>query len=104
MASPHPTPLSAITTNPAIHDGEPILTGTATPVRAIAELWNQGMAAEEIPVHLSHLKLHQVFAALAYYLDHRDEVDKSILANRIPEDLVGKKFDPVARIYVRIRR
>ena len=94
MASPQFTPQSAITSNPAIHGGESIPTGTATPVRAIAELWNQGMAAEEIPLHLPHLKLDQVFAALAYYLDHRDEIDKFILANRSPEDLVGKRFDP----------
>ena len=73
--------------------------GTATPVRAIAELWNQGMAAEEIPLHLPHLKLDQVFAALHYYLRHRDEVDKFIQANRIPEDLVGKKFDPATGKY-----
>ena len=99
MASPRPTPQSAITSNPAIHAGEPILTGTATPVRAIAELWNQGMAAEEIPIHLPHLKLYQVFAALAYYLGHRDEIDKFILANRIPEDLVGKKFGPATGKY-----
>jgi uncharacterized protein (DUF433 family) len=94
MASPGFVLQSAVTTNPAIHGGEPILAGTATPVRAIAELWNQGMAAEEIPIHLPHLKLYQVFAALAYYLGHRDEIDKFILANRIPEDLVGKRFDP----------
>ena len=99
MASPHPTPQSVITTNPAIHGGEPILTGTATPVRAIAELWNQGMSAEEIPIHLPHLKLFQVFAALAYYLCHRDEIDKFIMANHIPEDLVGKKFDPATGKY-----
>jgi len=99
MASPNPTPQSVITTNPAIHGGEPILTGTATPVRAIAELWNQGMPAEGIPLHLPHLKLDHVFAALHYYLGHRDEVDKFILANRIPEDLVGKKFDPAIGKY-----
>jgi uncharacterized protein (DUF433 family) len=48
MASPGFVLQSAITTNPAIHGGEPILAGTAIPV----------------------------------------------LANRIPEDLVGKRFDP----------
>ena len=99
MASPQFTPQSAIPSNPAIHGGESILTGTATPVRAISELWNQGMAAEEIPIHLPHLKLYQVFAALAYYLCHRDEIDKFILANHIPEDLVGKKFDPATGKY-----
>jgi uncharacterized protein (DUF433 family) len=99
MASPQPSPNSPITSNPAIHNGEPIVSGTATPVRAIVELWNQGMAAEEIPLHLPHLKLDQVFAALHYYLGHRNEIDKFIHANRIPEDLVGKRFDPATGKY-----
>ncbi len=99
MASPGFAPQSAVTTNPAIHGGEPILAGTATPVRAIAELWNQGMAAEEIPLHLPHLKLDHVFAALHYYLSHRDEIDKFIEANRIPDEIVGKKFDPATGKY-----
>ncbi len=83
-----------IISNPAIHRGEPVLAGTSTPVRAIVELWNQGMAAEEIPLHLSHLKLQQVFAALYYYLCHCQEIDQHIAANHIPEEWSGKRFDP----------
>src|SRR5438132_9856335 len=85
---------SQIVSNPAIHCGEPIIAGTSTPVRAIAEMWNQGMAAEEIPLHLSHLKLQQVFAALHYYLSHRQEIDQHIAANHIPPEWTGKRFDP----------
>jgi hypothetical protein len=40
---------AAIVSDPVLRHGEPILAGTATPVRAIAELWNQGMAPEEVP-------------------------------------------------------
>jgi uncharacterized protein (DUF433 family) len=75
------------------------VSGTATPVRAIAELWNQGMPAEEIPLHLPHLKLDQVFAALHYYLGHKVEIDQFILANRIPDELIGKRFDPATTRY-----
>lgn len=90
-----PLPLeSAITSDPAVRHGEPVVTGTATPVRAIAELWNQGMAPEEIPLHLSHLQLRQVLAALYYYLGNRQEIDTLIAANRIPESWSGKRFDP----------
>jgi uncharacterized protein (DUF433 family) len=83
-----------IVSDPAIHGGEPIVAGTSTSVRAIAELWNQGMAAEEIPLHLTHLKLAQVFAALYYYLAHQQEVDQYIAANQIPEEWHGKRFNP----------
>jgi uncharacterized protein (DUF433 family) len=94
------TPLSMdaeIVSDPAIRHGEPILAGTATPVRAIAELWNQGMAPEEIPVHLPHLSVQQVFAALHYYTAHRVDIDTLIAANRIPEAWAGKRFDPATR-------
>jgi uncharacterized protein (DUF433 family) len=85
---------SAIVADPAVHGGEPVLAGTATPVRAIAELWNQGMPTEEIPLHLPHLQLVQVFAALHYYLSHRQQIDQHIAASRIPEEWAGKRFDP----------
>ena len=77
--------------------GEPILAGTATPVRAVAELWNQGVAPEEIPVRLPHLTLAKVFAALHYYVNHRDEIDALIAANRVQEAWSGKRFDPATR-------
>ena len=93
------TPLnvdSEIVSDPGIRHGEPILAGTATPVRAIVELWNQGMAPEEVPLHIPHLSLQQVFAALHYYAGHREEIDALIAANRFPETWAGKRFDPAA--------
>lgn len=88
---------SEIVSDPSIRHGEPIIAGTATPVRAIAELWNQGMAPEEVPLHLAHVTLQQVFAALHYYTGHREEIDASIAANRVPETFAGKHFDPATR-------
>ena len=94
------TPLTAdaaIVSDSVLRHGEPIIAGTATPVRAVAELWNQGMAPEEVPLHLPHLTLAQVFAALAYYLGHRQEIDALVGANRIPEAWAGKRFIPATR-------
>ena len=73
--------------------GEPIIKGTRTPVRAIAELWRQGVLPEEIPTQLPHLTLAQVFDALSYYSDHGDEIDTHIEHNRIPDELL----DPLVR-------
>jgi uncharacterized protein (DUF433 family) len=78
----------------AIHGGEPVIEGTSTPVRAIAELWNQGLPAEEIPAQLPHLTLAQVFDSLSYYLTHREVIDGYIAANRIPDQWSGKRLDP----------
>ena len=63
-------------------------------VRSLAELWNHGMTAEEILVHLPHLTIKQVFAGLHYYVGHRQDIDALIAANRIPEEWAGKRFDP----------
>lgn len=75
-----------ITTSDQILNGEPIVRGTRTPVRAIVELWRQGTDPEEICSHLPHLTLAQVFDALSYYSDHQDEINAHIERNRIPED------------------
>jgi uncharacterized protein (DUF433 family) len=77
-----------IVTNDQILGGEPIIKGTRTPVRAIVELWRQGVAPEEISTHLPHLKLAQVFDALSYYSDHQSEINTYIERNRIPDELV----------------
>jgi uncharacterized protein (DUF433 family) len=82
-----------IVTDHAILSGEPIISGTRTPVRAIVELWRQGVAPESIPSRLPHLTLAQVFDALSYYSDHQDEINTYIERNRIPDDLI----DPLVR-------
>lgn len=82
-----------IATDDEILGGEPIIVGTRTPVRAIVEIYRQGIAAEEIPSHLPHLTQAQVFDALSYYLDHQEEINHSIERNRIPDELI----DPLVR-------
>jgi uncharacterized protein (DUF433 family) len=68
--------------------GEPVIIGTKTPVRAIVELWRLGILPEEIPGHLPHITLAQVFDALSYYSDHQAEINDYIERNRVPEQLV----------------
>jgi uncharacterized protein (DUF433 family) len=76
-----------------ILSSEPIIEGTRTPIRAIVELWRQGVAPEEIPSQLPHLTLAQVFDALSYYSDHQDEINAYIERNRIPDELI----DPLVK-------
>ena len=53
-----------VTRQSEILSGEPIIVGTRTSVRAIVENWRLGLRPEEIPLHLPHLTLAQVFDAL----------------------------------------
>lgn len=77
-----------ITTNEKILSGEPVIKGTRTPVRAIAEMWRMGNSPEEIVLGLPHLTLAQVFEALSYYSDNQAEIDAYIEKNRIPKELL----------------
>jgi len=77
-----------ITADEKILGGEPIIKNTRIPVRAIVELWRQGISPEEIPNHLPHLTLAQVFDALSYYSDHQEEINAYIEQNRIPDELI----------------
>ncbi len=82
-----------IITDPDILSGEPIIEGTRTPVRAIVEMWRQGILAETIPGQLPHLSLAQVFDALSYYSDHQSEINEAIARNRIPDGLLDPLLD-----------
>jgi uncharacterized protein (DUF433 family) len=77
--------------NTDILSGEPIISGTRTPVRAIVELWRMGIAPEEIPSHLPHLTVAQVFDALSYFSDNQAEIVAYIDRNFIPEALSGTR-------------
>ena len=82
-----------VTSVEGILGGEPIIRETRTPVRAIVELWRMGTAPEEIPQHLPHLTLAQVFDALSYYSDHQTEINSYIEQNLIPDTLI----DPLVK-------
>lgn len=75
-----------------ILSGAPIVTGTRTPVRAIAELWKFGVAPEEIIGRLPHLTLAQVFDALSYYQEHRETIDEDIRRNHVPAEKIHPRL------------
>jgi uncharacterized protein (DUF433 family) len=77
-----------ITHDPNILQGEPIIVGTKTPVRAIIETWRLAVQPEEIPQHLPHLSLAQVFDALSYYQDHMAEINHYIARNRVLKEQI----------------
>ncbi|MFN5964216.1 MAG: DUF433 domain-containing protein, partial [Pseudanabaena sp.] len=43
---------------------------------------------EEIPIHLPHLTLAQVFDALSFYQDNQSEINDYIQRNHTPEELI----------------
>ena len=92
--SPSPTGHCYIAQDPATLHGEPFLRDTRTSFRAVVESWQLGIKPEDIPQRLPHLKLAQVFDALAYHCDHREDIERFIEANRIPESVVDARVLP----------
>ncbi len=77
--------------DPCLYSGEPIIAGTTTKVRSIVRLWKGGTHPEEIPKHLPQkISLAQVFDALSYYADHRDEIEEYLSRPRVPGSAIGK--------------
>jgi uncharacterized protein (DUF433 family) len=68
-----------VTRDSEILRGEPIIAGTEVAVRDIVTLWQSGMRPEEIPERLYDLvTIAQVFDALSFYHDDKEEIDERI--------------------------
>ena len=75
-----PSMNGAIVQDPRLHGGRPIVAGTGTTVRTIVGLYKLGLLPEDITGELP-LTLAQVYAALAYYHLHVDEIEADIQAD-----------------------
>ncbi len=62
--------------------GSPVVVGTRFPVRSVVHYVLQlGLTTEELVEKFPHLSLAQVYDALAYYYDNREEIDRDIADN-----------------------
>ena len=89
MATIHP--IDMIASDPAVRGGQPIILGTTIRViDLISSYLYRGLDAEELAVNYQ-LDLGQVHAALAYYYQHKSEIDQSVRdeASRSAELLKG---------------
>ncbi|MBI5958661.1 MAG: DUF433 domain-containing protein [Chloroflexi bacterium] len=88
--------INLIAMNPEVRAGRPYLLGTTITVAdiAIAKIFHR-LEPEEIAEN-HNLTLPQVYAALAYYYDHKAEIDANIqerrrLAAEMKEKRVGSR-------------
>jgi uncharacterized protein (DUF433 family) len=66
-----------ITTDPDVCHGRPCIAGTRVRVMDIVAAHEQGVSPVELQDHFDTrpLTLAEVYAALAYYNDHKDEIE-----------------------------
>ncbi len=79
-----------VTRKEGVQGGQPVITGTRTPVRSIVLYHKLGEVPEEILEKLPHLTLAKIYDALSYYYDHRAAIDRDIEANT--EESVRREF------------
>jgi uncharacterized protein (DUF433 family) len=72
-----------IVSAPDICGGKPRISGSRIRVKDVV-MWHdrQGMTPSEIVSNWPHLTLASIYAALAYYHDHREEIDAEIVADQ----------------------
>ncbi|MCQ3932230.1 MAG: hypothetical protein DPW16_17410 [Chloroflexi bacterium] len=71
-------PIDTIISDPAIREGQPIIKGTNLRViTLISSHLYRGLSPEELATNFA-LDLGQVYAALAYYYQHKAEIDTEI--------------------------
>jgi uncharacterized protein (DUF433 family) len=62
--------------------GSPVIRGTKFPVCSVVNyVLRQGLPPEELVREFSHLTLAQVYDALSYYYDHKQEIDQELVQN-----------------------
>ena len=72
-----------IVSTPDTCGGKPRIVGSRIQVKHIVIMHErQGMSPEQIVSEHPHLTLSSIYAALAYYHDHREEVNADIRAER----------------------
>jgi len=78
---PHPY----ITSEKDCCGGSPVIVGSKFPVRSVVDyVLRQGVTPEELVKEFSHLSLAEVYDALSYYYDHKEEIDEEL--EKLTED------------------
>jgi uncharacterized protein (DUF433 family) len=96
-----PIPPEALAEQPTEHphvssvNGVPTIRGTRIAVRLIAQMYRAGDTAGDILRTYPHLTATTVHDAISYYLDHRDEIEREIVAHQIENVLAqtGAQMD-----------
>ncbi len=95
--------IDLIVSDPKIRGGRPIIAGTGLRVQDIVAgyIYKQ-YSVDDLVMHYPHVNHAQIHAALAYYYDHKDEIDAQIEAdNQFYDDAkapgLGQRHPPVLR-------
>ncbi len=84
-----------------IYSGSPIIKGTRIPVKAIVIHYQSGMSIEDILEGYPSINPAQLFDALSYYHDNKEEIEKDIERDsvvKIKKEFAISQIDSKGRI------
>jgi len=64
--------------DPSKYEGKAVIKGTRIPVASIVNHYRSGMSIEEILEGYPSITHAQLFDALSYYFDNKEEIDKEL--------------------------
>ena len=91
-------PIDTIVSDPQVRGGQPIIVGSTLRVSdLIASHIYRGLSPEELAVNFA-IDLGQVYAALAYYYQHKTEIDEQMHVDAAKADRLLADFDAQKRL------
>ena len=99
----NPTGVKHIVSDPEILGGKPCIEGHRISVHDVAAWHHQGMAPQSIAEDFD-LTQAEVYAALAYYYDHQEEIDQELAAEEAEITRLARQDMSPAAQRVRARR
>ena len=97
--------IAHISTDPKICGGKPCVAGTRIRVWDI-HVWHdlRGQSPEEIVADFPQLSLADVYAALAYYLDHQEEIERQAKEDEAFADKLRREQGPTKLDRLKVER
>lgn len=81
---------------PGVQGGRSVIKGTRFPVSSIVLNHRRGLTVEEILREFPHLSPAEVYDALSYYYDHREQVEQE-MAELTDLDRAMRDYPPTLR-------
>jgi uncharacterized protein (DUF433 family) len=69
--------------------GRPVVGAAGLELHVLAEYWRLGWTLDELASGYPYLRLAEILDGLSFYLDHREELEALIRANRTPEPVAA---------------
>ncbi|MEK6301170.1 MAG: DUF433 domain-containing protein [Acidobacteriota bacterium] len=80
---------------PLTEDGTIRMTGTRVSLDSVVHEYEQGATPEEIAISFASLRIEDIYAAITYYLNHREQVEEYLRHQEMDAEEVHRRIESV---------